>query len=81
MTVLNLARGKNGIRVPLHLPASGSEVKRAFEQLQEPAEKGVTRIDRVISPVPSLGNYPERGGAEPAALGGSGMQDRGDADA
>ena len=57
MTVLNLARGKSGIRVPLHLPASGSEVKRAFEQLQEHTGKGVTRIDGVISPVQNLGNY------------------------
>ena len=57
MTVLNLARGKSGIRVPLRLPASGSEVKRAFEQLQEHAGKGVTRIDSVISPVQNLGNY------------------------
>ena len=57
MTVLNLARGKSGIRVPLRLPASGSEVKRAFEQLQGHAGKGVTRIDSVIAPVPNLGNY------------------------
>ena len=57
MTVLNLARGKSGIRVPLHLPASGSEVKRAFEQLQEHTGKGVTRIDGVISPVMNLGSY------------------------
>ena len=57
MIVLNLARGKSGIRVPLHLPASGSEVKCAFEQLQEHTGKGVTRIDGVISPVQNLGNY------------------------
>ena len=57
MTVLNLARGKSGIRVPLHLPVSGSEVKRAFERLQEHAGMGVTRIDSVNSPIITLGNY------------------------
>ena len=57
MIVLNLARGKSGVRVPLRLPASGSEVKHAFDLLQANTKGGVTRIDSVIGPVPNLGGY------------------------
>ena len=57
MIVLNLARGKSGVRVPLRLPASGSDVKRAFELLQADMKGGITRIDSVVGPVPNLGGY------------------------
>ena len=57
MTVLNLSRGKGTMCVPLRLPASGSEVKRAFDLLLETTGKGVTRIRSVTSPVSNLENY------------------------
>ena len=57
MMVLNLARGKSGVRVPLRLPASGSDVKRAFELFQADMKGGITRIDSVVGPVPNLGGY------------------------
>ena len=57
MIVLNLARGKSGVHVPLRLPASGADVKRAFDLLHANTKNGITRIDSVIGPVPNLDGY------------------------
>ena len=57
MIVLNLARGKSGVRVPLRLPASGADVKHAFDLQHANTKSGIARIDSVIGPVPNLGGY------------------------
>ena len=57
MIVLTLARGKSGVRVQLRFPTTGSDVKRAFDLLQETSGSGITRIDSVSGAAPYLSGY------------------------
>lgn len=56
--ILNLARGSNGFRVPLRLPATPADVGSAYAKLDEiGGDAGKTRIASVVSEVSFLDRY------------------------
>ena len=58
MMILNLTRGKSGLRVPLRLPASQEEIDAACEKLDEIVNQNEpTRIASVVSEVGFLDRY------------------------
>ena len=58
MMVLNLTRGKSGLRVPLRLPASQEEIDAAYAKLDEIVNQNEsTRIASVVSEIGFLDRY------------------------
>lgn len=58
MLILNLARGKSGMRVPLRLPATPADIGTAYAQLDQiSAKERETRIASVVSEVEFLDRF------------------------
>ena len=58
MMVLNLTRGKSGLRVPLRLPASQEEIDAAYTKLDEVGDRKLpARIASVVSEISFLDRY------------------------
>ena len=58
MMVLNLTRGKSGLRVPLRLPASQEEIDAAYTKLDEIGDrKQPARFASVVSEIGFLDRY------------------------
>ena len=58
MLILNLTRGKNGMRVPLRLPATPADIGAAYAQLDQISPKeDDTRIASVVSEVGFLDRF------------------------
>ena len=57
MTVLILAKGSGSMRYPLRLPASSTDFKKAYAEINSTKQKGIVHITEAVSPIWNLGSY------------------------